>query len=101
TPPPPSSPPFPYTTLFRSSAIASGLYGSTRTAALPATSGSDDTFDVTTGVPLAIASSGGSPKPSYSDGNTNTPARRYMTARVSRSEEHTSELQSRGHLVCR
>src|SRR6266702_8724236 len=23
------------------------------------------------------------------------------TARISRSEEHTSELQSRGHLVCR
>ena len=33
-------------------------------AASPATSGSDDTFDVTTGVPLAIASSGGRPNPS-------------------------------------
>ena len=30
----------------------------------PTTSGSDDVFDVTTGVPLAIASSGGRPKPS-------------------------------------
>src|SRR5690625_6441405 len=26
---------------------------------------------------------------------------RTKTARLSRSEEHTSELQSRGHLVCR
>ncbi len=65
------------------SAIAAGSYGSTSTAASPATSGSDDTFDVTTGVPLAIASSGGSPNPSYSDGNTNTPASRYITASVS------------------
>src|SRR5690625_5673855 len=27
--------------------------------------------------------------------------RRYLSRRLSRSEEHTSELQSRGHLVCR
>ena len=33
-------------------------------AASPTTSGSDETFDVTTGAPLAIASSGGRPKPS-------------------------------------
>ena len=33
-------------------------------AASPTTSGSDDTFEVMTGVPLAIASSGGRPKPS-------------------------------------
>jgi hypothetical protein len=33
-----------------------GSCGSTGTAASPATSGCDDTFDVTTGVPLAIAS---------------------------------------------
>ena len=38
--------------------------GSTSTAASPTTSGSDDTFEVTTGVPQAIASSGGRPKPS-------------------------------------
>src|SRR5215470_5151407 len=58
-------------------------YGSTRTAASPATSGRDDTLDVTTGVPLAMASSGGSPKPSYSDGKTNTAASRYSAASVS------------------
>src|SRR5262249_36957420 len=55
------------------SAMAFGSYGSTRMAASPATSGSDDTFDVTTGVPLAIASSGGGPKPSYGDGENNSP----------------------------
>ena len=38
--------------------------GSTSTAASPTTSGSDETFEVITGVPLAIASSGGRPKPS-------------------------------------
>ena len=31
-------------------------------------------FDATTGVPVAMASSGGSPKPSYSDGKTNSAA---------------------------
>src|SRR5690625_6863216 len=42
------------------------------------------------------------------DGQTMTLARRlaelfdsYQTLRIDRSEEHTSELQSRGHLVCR
>ena len=39
-------------------------YGSMSSAASPTTSGSDDTLEVMTGVPLAIASSGGSPKPS-------------------------------------
>src|SRR5207253_4114556 len=29
------------------------------------------------------------------------PLRRFGPARIRRSEEHTSELQSRGHLVCR
>ena len=38
--------------------------GSISSAASPTTSGSDETFEVITGVPLAIASSGGSPKPS-------------------------------------
>ncbi len=38
--------------------------GSTSSAASPATSGSDETLDVSTGAPAAIASSTGSPKPS-------------------------------------
>jgi hypothetical protein len=63
--------------------MARGSSGSTSSAASPATSGREETFEVTTGVPLAMASSGGSPNPSYRDGNTNTLARRYMTANVS------------------
>ena len=43
-------------------------------AASPTTSGSELTFEVTTGVPEAMASSGGSPKPSYSEGKTNAAA---------------------------
>jgi hypothetical protein len=65
------------------SAIEPASYGSTSTAASPTTSGSEDTFEVTTGVPLAMASSGGRPNPSYSDGKTKTPASRYITASVS------------------
>ncbi len=42
--------------------------GSTSTAASPATSGSEDTFDVMTGTPAANASSTGNPNPSYSEG---------------------------------
>lgn len=34
----------------------------------PTTSGSDDVFDVITGHPQDIASSGGKPKPSYNEG---------------------------------
>src|SRR5690625_7082349 len=73
TPRPPSSPPFPYTTLFRSPTTP-------RTPGVP----DDDHFD--------------------------SPACRAQRRRIGpgrrcagphRSEEHTSELQSRGHLVCR
>ena len=46
------------------SAISKTLAGFTITAASPTTSGSELTLAVTTGVPHAIASSGGKPKPS-------------------------------------
>ena len=46
----------------------SGIVGSTSTAAPPATSSVAPPRLVTTGVPQAIASSTGIPKPSYSDG---------------------------------
>src|SRR5437660_7578989 len=36
-----------------------------------------------------------------SPGGTGKPCRRKMSRAILRSEEHTSELQSRGHLVCR
>src|SRR5439155_7246008 len=52
------------------SAIASTDSGSTSTAASPATSGSDERSEVTTGHPHAIASSTGRPKPSNRDGYT-------------------------------
>src|SRR5258708_3320194 len=48
--------------------------GSTRSAASPRTSGKQEAFEATTGVPDAIASSGGKPKPSYSEGYTQTSA---------------------------
>jgi hypothetical protein len=42
--------------------------GSTSTAFSPAISASDEQFDVSTGQPLAIASSTGNPKPSIREG---------------------------------
>src|SRR2546422_6731762 len=73
---PPRSTLFPYTTLFRS--IASG------TATISARRGY--------GKPNA-----------YAPGSSSraTAASRPWTRRAPRSEEHTSELQSRLHLVCR
>ena len=52
------------------SAIARGLSGSKSSAASPATSGERERSEQATGTPRAIASSTGSPKPSYSEGNT-------------------------------
>jgi hypothetical protein len=50
---------------------ASRLSGSAYNTASPATSGIEETGDVTTGVPQLIASSTGSPNPSISEGSTN------------------------------
>src|SRR5437660_1934363 len=70
--PPPTSTLFPYTTLFRSRAAEWHLYF---------------------------------PNQRLHDGlqpwNVPTEAYFYVTPKDARSEEHTSELQSRGHLVCR
>ena len=57
-------------------AIASTEVGSKYTAASLQTSGSEAAFEDATGQPLAIASSGGSPNPSYRLGKTSAPARR-------------------------
>src|SRR5207253_10329436 len=94
TPPPPRSTLFPYTTLFRSmltfSAGASGTDADSGTAVQPAAVTAPTVQVQAPGALSATASA--------------------MPARVSaglqqvslvRSEEHTSELQSRGHLVCR
>ena len=48
--------------------------GSTNIAASPATSGSEVVLEVITGVPHAIDSTTGKPKPSYRDGNTSAKA---------------------------
>src|SRR5947208_8655529 len=82
---PPSSTLFPYTTLFRSSiSDATPATRSTRK------SGADST---------ALSSSAVLPIPA-SPRRTRVPLRP-ARAVASRSEEHTSELQSPDHLVCR
>src|SRR5687768_18210213 len=70
--PPPRSTLFPYTTLFRSSLMRRAVVVSAVTSPALATS--------STG---GVGGAGG------------------VTSPVNRSEEHTSELQSRLHLVCR
>src|SRR3712207_8313954 len=86
---PPRSPPLPYTTLFRPTSVCSVCVkqrpASSRTAAAAATNGS-----AACGRPTAAATSA---KPSS---DQERPQRK-----SSRSEEHTSELQSRQYLVCR
>src|SRR2546422_2089302 len=76
---PPRSTLFPYTTLFRSP----GLFAST------AGEVSDDQQPTTNDCVHALAASW---LPS---------GRKYCVPLIGRSEEHTSELQSRLHLVCR
>src|SRR5687768_17972430 len=82
---PPTSTLFPYTTLFRSGCQLSG----------------DGDYGIASDVPWAMA---------YPDGTVPTteevhPTPMYETLAMGliawRSEEHTSELQSRLHLVCR
>src|SRR5439155_25391310 len=87
-PPPPISPLFPYTTLFRSlslpamfSLVASSLVREKHTMGIGIQS-------LTKRLPIIIGPIvGGLLMDRYGI--------------VTRSEEHTSELQSRGHLVCR
>src|SRR3712207_7905561 len=74
---PPRSTLFPYTTLFRSTAF---FFRSLATASAVAT----------------VASSVRSPRTTSSSGSTATGLKKWK-----RSEEHTSELQSRQYLVCR
>src|SRR5690625_5390851 len=79
-PPPPSSTLFPYTTLFRSRSTCRELAGT----------------------PLArtwAARSQIRAAPAYQVSSSAAATR--CCRRPPRSEEHTSELQSRGHLVCR
>src|SRR3712207_8902024 len=88
---PPRSTLFPYTTLFRSSA---GRSGRGRPPATRARS-SREVGDLP--LPAREAAAGGGPHDRAPD-----PRERSLDVdRVGRSEEHTSELQSRQYLVCR
>src|SRR5437660_9201940 len=81
---PPGSTLFPYTTLFRSRRIASAWSRRTRTAA------SHD-----------VESPPGARRDRRPGGGSVPRVDPAASAHHRRSEEHTSELQSRGHLVCR
>jgi len=64
--------------------MSCGFSGSKKRAlSAPATSGIEDTFEATTGVPHCIASRTGSPNPSYRDGNTYASARLYRAIKSS------------------
>src|SRR5207253_9362654 len=88
TPRPPTPPLFPYTTLFRSLRAADPSGGRTRRQDHRPARGD------AVGRPGAHAGAGSAPA-EPGQGN-----RRLHHVHL-RSEEHTSELQSRGHLVCR
>src|SRR5262249_58322286 len=84
--PPPTSPPFPYTTLFRSrDRVAEGG---------PRRRGGRRRQSHRAAHPRRGAQAGGSDQEPARDGATGRAPRR-------RSEEHTSELQSLTNLVCR
>src|SRR3712207_7158373 len=85
---PPRSTLFPYTTLFRSVDAANGT-----TTALPVIHPFDDTADPNAGRLLNLGFTG-----LMTNGSTNYEA---LYDPTERSEEHTSELQSRQYLVCR
>src|SRR5205814_9452261 len=84
-PPPPRSTLFPYTTLFRSPALAKPL--------IPTRSLGDVLFTFE----LNGSGSSGSALPHFFVWNGSS----YKRRNGARSEEHTSELQSLRHLVCR
>src|SRR3712207_7825938 len=82
---PPRSTLFPYTTLFRSE---------------PGEPGADDD-DVRIHAALPVSSSGTTPHNIQHGPLAHPPRRPRRPLHPARSEEHTSELQSRQYLVCR
>src|SRR5256884_5951239 len=82
---PPRSTLFPYTTLFRSCARIG-------TPATDTNSNPTETLNQRTGI---------SPSTEENDGTDERFGRRVVCFDFNRPEEHTSELQSRLHLVCR
>src|SRR5262245_62999360 len=89
---PPPPPLFPYTTLFRSARPARSVTTTTTGSTICSSATAAQTCCTTT---TATAPSLTSPSAlAWQD-------REHAGARVVRSEEHTSELQSLRHLVCR
>src|SRR5207253_11084765 len=84
TPRPPRSTLFPYTTLFRSD-LCTGACGN----------------DAGTNLGIFTSTSGTAPNRVFNIEWRTAYYNTGQTTNIPRSEEHTSELQSRGHLVCR
>src|SRR2546429_3359409 len=89
---PPRSTLFPYTTLFRSLGGVVDLDGTVSSR------GGEAETKGSVKLSKALLVAGGSPAGVPVDVNFNT---KYNLRKSARSEEHTSELQSRLHLVCR
>src|SRR3712207_8415757 len=91
---PPRSTLFPYTTLFRSDTLGVALVeqclGGLRTALRAVRAGHTDSEEIARRSVAALARQLGAQRAQF----------RFI-ARERRSEEHTSELQSRQYLVCR
>src|SRR3712207_7813515 len=92
---PPRSTLFPYTTLFRSGNCS----GSAVRNALSA--GGTARAERVGNADLRVAGDGQQRRPGAGGGGRGSAQRGLRTGRRARSEEHTSELQSRQYLVCR
>src|SRR5207247_2671610 len=97
--PPPHPPPLPDALPICASRNAPASPTGTSTAAPPVTSRVAGISHATTGSPYPRASATAIPYDSRVEGSAKIEASAYR--RRSRSEEHTSELQSRVDLVCR
>src|SRR5207253_10786310 len=98
-PPPPLSTLFPYTTLFRSLVATRNSYGERIlvSGAFQASSESISASVIALRSPSVFLKTSCNLATSAGGGSSATKCRTNLV----RSEEHTSELQSRGHLVCR
>src|SRR3712207_6857195 len=93
---PPRSTLFPYTTLFRSLPCEDLAHCASESAR-----GARHDGDAPGELAAHRAVAGSAPGTSYCVGSGRRPSIARATAGVARSEEHTSELQSRQYLVCR
>src|SRR3712207_8571392 len=88
---PPRSTLFPYTTLFRSSRTTRSAGGLAADAAVGSrAAGAEDLWLIFTPSVVTMSQKSSAPQPAPS-----------VSWALKRSEEHTSELQSRQYLVCR